>query len=566
MAETNKLLENLNKFAASSSNTLTQSVEDMAKEVAVLHNSKAFTANAKGIYTCEVGDTCPKCNYSKFEEVTSFSGKQAEFFVHCPTCNSYVCRYKPMPHQAMFHTDEHMKKLYAGGFGSAKTYTAGMEFITTVLQIPNSSALVGASTWGQVSDTCLKFIVDNIPGNLVMRSNQDKVNWYIDLINGSRISAKALDKEGKIRSANLTLIWVEEASEVDYSVVAYIAARLRNKNAYFKGKNRLKMILSSNPDVGWLNNKWLMVSDKIYYHGDVKDRYDVPSSSREAATSTHIAATSANYYLPPNYERDLAANKEQWWINRYLKGSFKYTEGLVYPEFNDWFCDPFNVPDHWQRIAGIDFGRRDPTAYVLGAIDPGNQIIYFYKEVYMSLENEDITKVINAIKEAEYGIPEYLWAYPRQGDPRGRNRDQVSGKSWMDAYSEHGIMITPAENMENDSLAPTITKLSTYAKNGKVRFFKTLRNLHKELRAYKYPTKTLGSDKNQGEKPMDSNNHLPDAIRYAMAPLPAFPSDPKEFGEIWTEIVNKTKGYNPLSTEEEDYGSDFIVDNWDKFL
>ncbi len=565
MADSKKLLDTLAKFEATTTVSLTQSVQETVKEVVELEKSRAFTKTAKGIYTCEVGDVCPRCNYSKFEEVISFSGKQAEFFVHCPTCNSYVCRYKPMPHQEIFHTDQHMKKLYAGGFGSAKTYTAGMEFIGTILQIPNSSALVGASTWGQVSDTCLKFIVDNIPANLVVRSNQDKVNWFIDLINGSRISAKALDKEGKIRSANLTLIWVEEASEVDYSVVAYIAARLRNKNAFYKGKDRLKMLLSSNPDVGWLNTNWLMVSDKIYYHGNVQDRYEVPPTAREQAVSTHIAATSANYYLPTNYERDLAANKEEWWINRYLKGSFKYTEGLVYPEFNKWFCDPFAIPDHWQRIAGIDFGRRDPTAYILGAIDPGKQVIYFYREVYISLEDKDISEAIKRIKEAEAGIPEYLWAYPRQGDPRGRNRDQVSGKSWIDAYNEHGIMIVPAENMEHDSLAPTITKLAAYAKYGKVRFFKTLHYLYKEMRSYKYPSRSLGDEKNQGEKPMDSNNHLPDAVRYAMAPLPPFPKDPSEFTEIWTQIAQRSRVYNPLSTEDEIEDNDFIVDNWDKF-
>ena len=93
-----------------------------------------------------------------------------------------------MPHQAAFHLDEHQHKLYAGGFGSAKTYTCGMEFLGTVLQIPNSVALVGAATWGQASDTCLKFIIDNLPAKLVVHSNQDKVNWHLDLINGSHIS------------------------------------------------------------------------------------------------------------------------------------------------------------------------------------------------------------------------------------------------------------------------------------------------------------------------------------------------------------------------------------------
>ena len=269
----------------------------------------AFGRNLTKLYLAEEGQLCPHCRYGVLKEVTSFSGKPCEFFVYCPSCNAYICTYQPMPHQAAFHKDPHQHKLYAGGFGSAKTYTCGMEFLMTVLQIPNSAGLVGAATWGQVSDTCLKFLTDNLPANLVARSNQDKVNWFVDLINGSRISAKALDKEGKIRSANLSIIWVEEASEVDYSVVAYIKARLRNKVAFFKGKNRLKMLLSSNPDVGWLCNNWLMCSDVVYYHGDVKDHYDIPVERRDPSVSTHISATSANVYLPPDYEANLAIKK-----------------------------------------------------------------------------------------------------------------------------------------------------------------------------------------------------------------------------------------------------------------
>ena len=254
----------------------------------------AFGRNTSSIYTAEEGQLCPHCKFSVLESCTSFSGKTCEFFVYCPNCNAYICTYKPMTHQAAFHLDEHQLKLYAGGFGSAKTYTCGMEFLTTVLQIPNSAGLMGAATWGQVADTCLKFVTDNLPFKLVANSHQDKVSWYIDLINGSRISAKALDKEGKIRSANLSIIWVEEASEVDYEIIAYIQARLRNKVGYFKGKNRLKMLLSSNPDVGWLNTEWLMKSSNIYYHGNVQDRYTVPVQDRDPAKSTHISATTAN--------------------------------------------------------------------------------------------------------------------------------------------------------------------------------------------------------------------------------------------------------------------------------
>lgn len=524
----------------------------------------AFGRNLTKMYVAEVGQVCPHCKYSRFEECISFSGKTCEFFVYCPNCNAYVCTYQPMAHQEAFHKDEHQHKLYAGGFGSAKTYTCGMEFICTVLQIPNSAGLIGAATWGQASDTCLKFITDNMPNGLVARSNQDKVNWYIDLINGSRISAKALDKEGKIRSANLSIIWVEEASEVDWAVVAYIKARLRNKCAFFKGKNRLKMLLSSNPDVGWLNTEWLMKSSEIYYHGNVADRYTVRPEDKDPSTVTHISATSANVYLPPDYEANLARNKEKWWINRYLKGSFKYTEGLVYPNFTDWFCEPFEIPAHWRRITGTDFGRRDPTAHVVGALDPVKKVIYIYNEVEESLDDKPLEYIVKKIKDAD-NFPDYLLAYPHQADPRGRNRDQVSGQSWFDAYREKGIIFVPAQDCEGDSLAPTIQKIFNYATNGRLKIFNTCRKIYTELSKYKYPERTLGDDKNQGEKPLDKNNHLPDALRYALAPFPQFPQHPEQFSEIWRQTINRLqRSYNPLSLDD-DNSDEYVSDFMDNF-
>ena len=524
----------------------------------------AFGRNTSSIYAAEVGSLCPHCKFAVLEECTSFSGKPCEFFVYCPNCNAFICTYKPMAHQAAFHMDEHQLKLYAGGFGSAKTYTCGMEFLCTVLQIPNSAGLMGAKTWGQVADTCLKFVTDNLPNKLVASSHQDKVSWYIDLINGSRISAKALDQEGKIRSANLSIIWVEEASEVDYEIIAYIQARLRNKVGFFKGKNRLKMLLSSNPDVGWLNTEWLMKSSQIFYHGDVKDRYNVPVEQRDPAKVTHISATSANVYLPPDYEANLRRNKEQWWINRYLLGSFKYTEGLVYPEFSDWFCTPFEIPPHWRRITGTDFGRRDPTAHVVGALDPIQKIIYVYNEVEESLDDKTLDFIVNKIKSAD-NFPSYLLAFPHQADPRGRNRDQVSGQSWFDAYREKGIVFVPAKDCEQNSIAPTILKVANYAAHGRLKIFTNCVKLRSSLSKYKYPERKVGDSSNQGEIPVDAHNHLPDALRYMLAPFPQFPENPEDFSTIWKQTMRQVQATTNPYAVNWSAPSDMVTSFMDNF-
>jgi hypothetical protein len=76
---------------------------------------------------------------------------------------------------------------------------------------------------------------------------------YIDLINGHRILFRPLDSEGKARSLNLCFIWIEEASEVGFDYVVQLQTRMRNH-----ATNRHQMILSSNPDLGYVRTELLL--------------------------------------------------------------------------------------------------------------------------------------------------------------------------------------------------------------------------------------------------------------------------------------------------------------------
>ena len=90
--------------------------------------------------------------------------------------------------------------------------------------------------------------------------------------------------------------------------------------------------------------------------------------------------------------------------------------------------------------------------------------------------------------------------------------------------------------------------------------------MYNSLSRYKYKERTLGDDKNQGEKPQDKNNHLPDALRYLLSPFPHFPEDPDSFESVWRELMirtNKPKTYNYLSND--DVYDEYIVEFMDNF-
>jgi phage terminase large subunit len=142
---------------------------------------------------------------------------------------------------------------------------------------------------------------------------------YVDIVNGHRVLFRTLDEETKARSLNLSAFWIEEANTVAYEYFVQLQTRLRNT-----ATTKHIGILSSNPDNNWIKNEFLLKSKHIY-NSETKYHQDPLEINRQF--STHIAPTHLNTYLPPNFYEDTARGKMDWWIKRFLHGSFENKEG-----------------------------------------------------------------------------------------------------------------------------------------------------------------------------------------------------------------------------------------------
>jgi len=65
-----------------------------------------------------------------------------------------------------------------------------------------------------------------------------------------------------------------------------------------------------------------------------------------------------------------------------LEGDWLASVDSMFPEFNihEHIIAPFDVPRDWSRVAGLDYGYRDPSAGVWFAIDPTDGAIIVYDE------------------------------------------------------------------------------------------------------------------------------------------------------------------------------------------
>ena len=211
-----------------------------------------------------------------------------------------------------------------------------------------------------------------------------------------------------------------------------------------------------------------------------------------------------------------------------VSGKFVQIGGLVYKQFSDRnIIEPFSPPVEWLRVAAMDHGLNNPTAWLWGAINSDGEI-FIFDEHY---ENDRVVSYHAQTvmqRERQHGrLPDY-----RVGDPSIRNRDAITGTSIQLEYIEHGIAVV----LGNNDVHAGINRVSKYIegpvftddKGNNVRrpkLFVTRNcvNLIHELQRYRWSTwasKKLNSEKNKKEEPHKKDDHAVDALRYLVASRP----------------------------------------------
>ena len=189
----------------------------------------------------------------------------------------------------------------------------------------------------------------------------------------------------------------------------------------------------------------------------------------DAAVKTQLLAQ-----YPP-HERELRS-----------KGIPVFGSGLVFPISEDKIAcaPPFEIPDHWPRIAGLDFGGEGhPTAVVWIAHDPESDTIYVY-DTY-SQSGADPSKHASAIRQRDQFIP-IIW--PKDG----LQHDKGSGINLAEWYRNEGINMTPdffknpesAMGKFNQAIEPGLMDMYQRMETSRFKVFDYLANWFDEFRQY----------------------------------------------------------------------------------
>tara|TARA_R110000851_G_scaffold38979_1_gene99592 strand:+ start:614 stop:1867 length:1254 start_codon:yes stop_codon:yes gene_type:complete len=158
-----------------------------------------------------------------------------------------------------------------------------------------------------------------------------------------------------------------------------------------------------------------------------------PEVSDEAKSLVTMTIYDAGHYTPKQIE-EIIAKTPLHEVEARTQGKPMLGEGLIFPvPESELVVDPFEIPSHWSRIIGVDFGWDHPTAACLCAWDRDDDAFYItaaYKQ-----RREVIAIHAAALK---------VWGnYPVAWPHDGYKHDQSSGDQIATIYRNHGLKMLP---------------------------------------------------------------------------------------------------------------------------
>lgn len=157
--------------------------------------------------------------------------------------------------------------------------------------------------------------------------------------------------------------------------------------------------------------------------------------------------------------------------------------GAVFPIADDDIAIlPFDLPNHWPRINGVDFGIDHPGAGAFLAHDRDSDTIYIYDCYRQSGE----TPIYHAAAMKKHGswIPT---AWPHDGFKRdgGGGSKPVALK---DQFRKHGVFMLPEhahyKDERGNSIEAGVIEMFEYMRTGRLKVFSTLPLWFEEKRLY----------------------------------------------------------------------------------
>ena len=368
------------------------------------------------------------------------------------------------------------KKVIQGGTSAGKTYGIIPVLIDRAARESRIKVTVVAETLPALKEGA----VDVFKEIMIETNRWIDANWNASSLiytfsgSGSRIQFKSYDTAGKAKGARRDILFLNEANHIKYEIAD--ALMIRSKETY----------IDFNPDNKfWAHEEVLKEPNSEFLLLTYEDNEGLAKETLEDLLIKKSKAFKDPNLLAPKLTQEDNILNAYWanWCRVYLFGEIGKLEGVI---FENWNFGEFN--ESLPNWIGLDFGFvNDPDACARVAIDEPNKKIYVDELFYRK------GQTIDMLSEKVKGLPkgsiiadsaeQRLISYLRTSSKR----------SIIEAKKGAGSVMQGVKLLQNYEIIVTESSL----------------NFVHELRHYKWNNKTK-------TEPIDSFNHLMDAVRYVV--------------------------------------------------
>lgn len=368
-------------------------------------------------------------------------------------------------------------RVLKGGKGSKKSSTTALNLIYRLMKYPESNALVVRAVMNTHRDSTfaqLKWAQEKLKVAHLWRNTVSPLEM-VYLPTGQKIIFRGFDDVLKLASTTvekgyLNLVWVEEAFEIDsledFEKLDLSVPRGKMPDHLFK-----QTTVTFNP---WSEKHWL------------KSRFfDRPLPDTDTYTTNYLTNEFLDETDRAVFERLRIEHPRRYAVAGL--GEWGVAEGLVFENWSEGTLDT-SSPD-WEAFFGLDYGyTSDPTAFIAIKVNREKRQIYVFDEIYgRKMLNCDIAEAIKS-----------------KGYAKERIRADAAEPKSNEDLRRLGISRIVPSVKGKDSVINGIMNICEYH----ITVSPLCKNTLAELSAYCW-------DKNQPNLPLDKNNHLMDALRYA---------------------------------------------------
>lgn len=367
--------------------------------------------------------------------------------------------------------------IWQGAVRSGKSYASLIRWLEYIQEAPAGNLVMIGKTASTIKHNLVDEICNLIGSDARYYVGKNELNLW-----GKRIYlVAAVDErsEQRIRGSTFAGAYIDEITLIPESFWTMLLSRLSVPGA--------KLFGTTNPDspFHWFKTNYLERQGEI----DLK-LFDFYLDDNPALTE--------------EFKRNLRNEYKGLWHRRYINGEWCLAEGTIYDFFDkSLHCIDFPPGQGREYFVGVDYGTTNPCAFVLIAYNQNHFPNMWVEKEYCY----DSVKMNRQKTDSEYAedLKKFIEGYPIENiyiDP--------SACSFKLECQRNGIRnVMDAENEVLDGIR-FVASLFT---NGTIKICSRCTSLIEEMGAYVWDSRS----KNIGiDKPLKANDHLNDALRYAL--------------------------------------------------